>query len=240
MTLLEYLEQEKISLDLARLIIYQSSEHNENIEDFLENNNWYNLPLATFQQIMEEYDASQINLRTGEIIKPTYKLKNLSLREILKNISFNIIAKSEVNEFSLSTAIVLARTSDDSEVETADKNQPEIQGVKIEDIEIFINHEAKYVMSQESNIHLDKIDSEADQIYIIVFKGDKKIKYDNVKAIIKNNDIKLHTLDVTEEMNAHSGAECFRLDLNKKDWVITPVGECTWGDIEDWDDDSWI
>ena len=95
-------------------------------------------------------------------------------------------------------------------------------------------------MSQESNIHLDKIDSEADQIYIIVFKGDKKIKYDNVKAIIKNNDIKLHTLDVTEEMNAHSGAECFRLDLNKKDWVITPVGECTWGDIEDWDDDSWI
>ena len=106
MTLLEYLEQEKISLDLARLIIYQSSEHNENIEDFLENNSWYNLPLATFQQIMEEYDASQINLRTGEIIKPTYKLKNLSLKEILKNISFNIIAKSEVNEFSLSTAIV--------------------------------------------------------------------------------------------------------------------------------------
>ena len=30
------------------------------------------------------------------------------------------------------------------------------------------------------------------------------------------------------------------VDLHKKDWVITPVGECTWGDIEDWDDDSWI
>lgn len=240
MTLLDYLEQEKISLDLARLIIYQTSEHNYHIEDFLENNNWYNLPLTIFQQIMEEYDASQINLKTGEIIKPSYKLKNIAIKEILKNISFSIIAKSEINEFSLSTAIVLARTSDDTEVETADKNQPEVQGVKIEDIETFINYEPKYIMSQDTNIYLDKINSEADQIYIIVFKGDKKIKYDNVKAIIKNNDIKLHTLDVTKEMNAHSGVECFRLDLNKKDWAITPVGECTWGDIEDWDDDSWI
>ena len=41
-------------------------------------------------------------------------------------------------------------------------------------------------------------------------------------------------------MNVHSGAECFRLDFNKKDWIITPMGECTWGDIEDWDDYSWI
>ena len=68
MTLEHYLEQEQLTEESCEQIINICAKHNTYLNDFLKTRKWNELPLRFLKEVIDSYNESSINMKTGEVI----------------------------------------------------------------------------------------------------------------------------------------------------------------------------
>lgn len=67
----EFLKEEEINKDIMKNVISECSKYNNELESFLETHSWRHVPSYALREFLKLYQASNINLKTGKIIKPS-------------------------------------------------------------------------------------------------------------------------------------------------------------------------
>ena len=88
----EFLKEEEINKDIMKNIISECSKYNDELKVFLETHSWRNVPAYALREFLKLYQASNINLKTGKIIKPSSLIQNIPLYNLSTIItSFELI-----------------------------------------------------------------------------------------------------------------------------------------------------
>ena len=86
-----FLKEYDLNEETMEKIIKECSKHCRSLRNFLMFSSWHSIPSYRLRTILDIYNKSSVNIKTGELIdiskdKSSKQLKNLSIRDIAKTI----------------------------------------------------------------------------------------------------------------------------------------------------------
>lgn len=191
--------------------------------------NWKKLSIFTIRRILETYDKSVINIKTGEII-------SIGDNSIIKNNfnkSFKVIVNLDFNGmFPAGTVDVdifaLARKHG-GHFSAIYYNNPKEPGIELMDWREFESSSNPEIQSDEViTVNLDEVEEDVNQILFLVYLyNDTKPKYafSSMKFFLLDEKNKvISNIDVTDEINHSIGVIGFEF-VKEDSWKVHILAE---------------
>lgn len=239
MELVDFLEEQEVNRDTTAKIITECSRFNEKLKEFLRYQLWDKIPATTIEKLINCYQRSKVNLRTGEIIEPDSLIPLITFN-YKENVSIGIkYALMPINSTAKADLYAILISDAGYHVKTISFMENSYNGIKLNPEEEYkmriLSSETHY--SQFMDINFSELDTDINQIIFCSYLYNPW-KYTNPYEhftfnYIDDENEELIGINCTKEMNEAKNIIGFSLKKVINDWELTTIQETFPGDLND-------
>ena len=184
-TMDDFIEAQELNTKAVMKVLCQCARFHEKLNEFLHEHRWETLPAHAIQKFIDAYHASEVNMRTGEIITPSEKIKEVKFFPHTK-IQFSV-ETSPINYLKdpfVRLEVIIEDYKGDKVI--IDKD---VDGISFSD-QGYMNVLNTY--EYLCNIDLEKINKYS-KIYVII----KSLRKENIKDMLATLTLPEHTKSAT-------------------------------------------
>ena len=217
----EFLKEEEINKDIMKNVISECSKYNNELESFLETHSWRHVPSYALREFLKLYQASNINLKTGKIIKPSSLIQYIPII-IFENINIGVDISSHVIEEDIDFDIIIQEKDENNNLIDVSYYGSRLRpGI---DFEFYARDDYYSFFDEVAFLQMKLIDPATKKIEILVSLGTNalaiKDSIDGLLVSILNENEVLEDIDLTKEINEKSEVMAFQLLWDINDWRI--------------------
>ena len=217
----KFLDENEINEDILQKILQECSKFNSRLKSFLEKDSWHQVPAFFLRKFIELYEQSEVNLRTGEIIRAHSDIEKIEVKKY-DEIQVEIKALLKDPAKGIYNIFLISEKAGGGKEVYQHGNLPEgitlsftkgLYGTYFSTLTINNNrlvhgYENKYTVYILEYNHLKKKDTE---------------NFDSLWAKVKYDDMAVDAFNITDTLNKSHGIIAFEIFWDVNSWNIRPV-----------------
>lgn len=209
----EFLEENEINDYTAEKIFTECSKFNPELANFLKDKHWKEIPLWFAISFIQHYQASEVNMITGKIIKPIESLATIPL------VSFDYIRlKLKVYgdiECIFPPEIIIYELDEDDEINfVSTGSEMSSEYIQFE----YDDEDEDFV--ENAYIDLNSIYPETEKMEIkVACSEENNFGIDKITLSVYINEYQVHEFDLTDEVLDEEGIYLLSLIWNVNSWI---------------------
>ena len=217
----KFLDENEINEDILQKILQECSKFNNRLKSFLEKDSWHQVPAFFLRKFIELYEQSEVNLRTGEIVKAHPDIEKIEVKKY-DEIQVEIKALLKDPAKGIYNIFLISEKSGGGKEVYQHGNLPEgitlsftkglygtyFSTLTINNNRLIHGYEDKYTVYILEYNHLKKKDTE---------------NFDSLWVKVKYDDMAIDTFNITDTLNKSHGIIAFDIFLDVNSWNIRPV-----------------
>ena len=216
MTLEHYLEQEQLTEESCEQIINICAKHNIYLNDFLKTKKWNELPLRFLKEVIDSYNESSINMKTGEVVNAHISLVRFNakgMEMVLKFLGYPNTKSKDLKHKVLVTMNDSTGKMVFATAETTPNHDVEINFHKGLNSDGNINVTIK-INTENLEPNINKVN-----LYFFCENKDKKVKYKRLDFAIIKNGLASSVTDISTPVNINKNMIVFTIERKNNHWV---------------------
>ena len=223
-----FLKEYDLNEETMEKIMKECSKHCRSLRNFLMFSSWHSIPSYRLRTILDIYNKSSVNIKTGELIdiskdKSSKQLKNLSIRDIAKTIR---IGSKAVFSDGKHIPYIFNIAAFDDEGKRLKNHNLLVPSSAEKDI-FFLSPNKLYGYDQECGIRPENFSGDICEIVCEVF-FDSKFETENIHDFsieVRYEQEKEHHIDLTRALKKTGKAFAFRMVFDLNTWIVIPVNK---------------